>query len=168
MSTRPRARRRTGLRLVPLVLLLVFIAEVATLIAVGRLIGVAWTILLLLGTSVLGVWLVRREGRRTWAALRETARSGEMPSRQVADALLVMVGGVLLIPPGFVTDLVGLIFVLPFTRPVARIGLEAVLVRRMIAVGGPGPAPPPGRARVERTQDDTSGEVIEGEIVEDE
>lgn len=168
MSSHPRARRRPGLRLVPLVLLLLFVGEVATLIAVGRLIGVAWTILLLLGTSVLGVWLVRREGRRTWTALREAVRSGRMPSRQVADALLVMVGGVLLVPPGFVTDLVGLIFVLPFTRPLARIGLEAVIARRMVAAGGPGPAPPPGRARVERTQDDTSGEVIEGEIVEDE
>ena len=160
-------RRRRRLRIVPLALLLTFVVEVAVLILVGRLIGVGWTILLLLSTSVLGGWLVRREGRRTWRALGEAVRSGEMPSRQMADAVLVWVGGALLLPPGFVTDVIGLLAVLPFTRPVARIGLEAIIARRVIAVvpGGDRTAPP-GQARVRRTED-ASGEIVEGEIVDD-
>lgn len=162
-------RRRRRLRLIPLALLLTFVVEIAVLILVGRLIGIGWTILLLLATSVLGGWLVRREGRRTWRALGEAMRSGEMPSRQMADAALVMVGGALLLVPGFVTDVIGLLAVLPFTRPVARIGLEVLIARRIIAVvpGAGGPAAQPGQARVNRTED-TSGEIIEGEIVDDE
>lgn len=162
-------RRRRRLRLIPLALLLTFVVEIAVLILVGRLIGVGWTILLLLATSVLGGWLVRREGRRTWRALGEAMRSGEMPSRQMADAALVMVGGAMLLVPGFVTDVIGLLAVLPFTRPVARIGLEVLIARRIIAVvpGAAGPAAQPGQARVNRTED-TSGEIIEGEIIDDE
>lgn len=162
-------RRRRRVRWIPLVLLLTFVLEVAVLILVGRLLGVGWTIVLLLATSVLGGWLVRREGRRTWRALGEATRSGEMPSRQMADAVLVWVGGAMLLAPGFVTDVIGLLVVLPFTRPLARIGLEVLIARRVIAVvpGAGGPASPPGQARVHRTKDD-SGEVVEGEIIDDE
>ncbi|MGO1165915.1 MAG: FxsA family protein [Janibacter sp.] len=163
-------RRRRRVRLIPLALLLTFVIEVAALILVGRLIGVGWTIILLLSTSVLGAWLVRREGRRTWRALGEALRSGEMPSRQMADAVLVWVGGAMLLVPGFVTDVIGLLVVLPFTRPVARIGLEVLIARRVIAVVPGAGAPPsqPGQAQVRRTTDtDTSDEVIEGEIVDE-
>lgn len=162
-------RRRRRVRLIPLALLLTFVLEVAVLILVGRLIGVGWTILLLLATSVLGAWLVRREGRRTWRALGEATRKGQMPSREIADAVLVLVGGVLLLVPGFVTDVLGLLAVLPFTRPLGRIGLEVLIARRIIAVvpGASGPSPQPGQARVNRTED-TSGEIVEGEIIDDE
>lgn len=166
-------RRRRRVRLIPLALVLTFVVEVAVLILVGRLIGIGWTIVLLLSTSVLGAWLVRREGRRTWRALGEAMRSGEMPSRQMADAVLVWVGGAMLLVPGFVTDVVGLLVVLPFTRPVARIGLEALIARRVIAVvpGAAGPAPGPGQARVRRARDTpdktASDDVVEGEIIDD-
>lgn len=166
-------RRRRRVRLIPLALLLTFVLEVAVLILVGRLIGVGWTILLLLATSVLGAWLVRREGRRTWRALAEATRSGALPSRQMADAALVLVGGVLLLVPGFVTDVIGLLAILPFTRPVARIGLEALIARQVIAVvpgavpGAGGTPPQPGQARVNRTEEDATGEIVEGEIIDE-
>ncbi len=164
-------RRRRRVRIIPLVLVLAFVIEVAVLILVGRLIGIGWTILLLLATSVLGAWLVRREGRRTWRALGEAVRSGEAPSREMADAVLVWIGGALLLAPGFVGDVIGLLVVLPFTRPVARIGLEAVIARRIAVIPGAGgrsagPQPQPGQARVHRTED-SSGEVVEGEVVDD-
>ncbi|WP_435198548.1 FxsA family protein [Janibacter sp. GS2] len=161
-------RRRRGVRLVPLALLLTFVLEIAVLILIGRVIGIGWTIVGLLATSVLGAWLVRREGRRTWLALGDALRSGEMPSRQMADAVLVWAGGAMLLVPGFVTDVIGLLVVLPFTRPVARIGLEVLIARRVIAVvpGAGGPTPQSGQARVRRTKD-ASGEVVEGEIVDD-
>jgi len=142
-----------GGRLVPvLVVLLVVvpILEVSVLIAVGRAIGGWQTLALLLVESLLGAWLVRREGARAWAALATALRTGRMPSRELTDAALVLVGGTLLLTPGFVTDVVGFAFVLPFTRPLAR-GLLVHLVERRLLAGvrpfGPpfGPGPRPGR-----------------------
>lgn len=150
--------------LIPLVLVVWAIVEVAVLIAVGRWIGFWPTLLLVIVMSVLGAWLLRREGRRTWQALRGAMRSGQMPSREIADAILVLIGGLLLTLPGFVSDVIGLLFVLPFTRPVARIGLEALVARRLLAAGMP---VAPGEARVRRTRDRDGGEVVEGEIVDD-
>lgn len=149
---------------IPLAIVVWVIVEVAALIAVGRWIGFWPTLLAVVVLSALGAWLLRREGRRTWQALRQALRSGQMPSREIADAVLVLVGGLLLTLPGFVSDVIGLVFVLPFTRPVARVGLEAVVARRLLAAGMP---VAPGEARVRRTRDRDGGEVIEGEIVDD-
>ena len=165
-------RRRGPLWLVPVALLGTLVIELAVIITVGRQIGAGLTILLLILSSLIGAWFVRREGRRTWRTLATTLRSGQMPSREIADAVLVFLGGALLTVPGFVTDLVGFILVLPFTRPIARIGLEVIVARRLLAIGVPGPTgasprPQAGPAQVRRTEDRT-GEVIEGEIVEGE
>ena len=109
-----------GLGLVFVLLLVVPILEIATIIAVGRVIGGWQALVLLLVESALGAWLVRREGARAWKALTTALNTGQMPSRQLADAALVLVGGTLLLAPGFLTDLVGFFFILPFTRPIAR------------------------------------------------
>ncbi|WP_245634480.1 FxsA family protein [Janibacter limosus] len=150
----------------PLALVLWVILEVAVLIAVGRWIGFWPTLLLVIVLSALGAWLLRREGRKTWQSLRTALRSGQMPSREIADAVLVFVGGVLLTLPGFVSGIVGLVFVLPFTRPVARIGLETLVARRLLAAGM---SVAPGEARVRRTRDrdEGDGDVVEGEIVDE-
>jgi UPF0716 protein FxsA len=119
----------------PLVLVLAFLAvplaEIYLIIQVGQVIGAAWTIALLILDSVLGAWLVRVEGRRAWAALQHALRSGRMPSRELADAALVLVGGTLLLTPGFMTDAVGFFLLLPLTRPLAR-RLLAWFVRRRV------------------------------------
>lgn len=157
-------------------LLLVPLLEIVGIVWVGRAIGPWWTVGLLLALCALGAWLVRREGARTWRALREAANSGRMPAREMADAAVVLVGGILLLAPGFVTDAVGLFLVLPLTRPLTRRWLEAVVRGRVIGgvvprgpgpwdgrAGGAGPGPPgpTGRSRSGR------GEVIEGEIVDE-
>lgn len=154
-------------------LLLVPLLEIVVIVWVGRAIGPWWTVGLLLALSALGAWLVRREGVRTWRALREAANSGRMPAREMADAAVVLVGGILLLAPGFVTDAVGLFLVLPLTRPLTRRWLEAVVRARVIGgvtprapgpwdggAGAAGPGPT-GRSRSGR------GEVIEGEIVDE-
>ena len=127
-------------------LLVVPLLEVVVIIAVGRAIGGWQTFFLLLAESMFGAWLVRREGARAWAALQEALTTGTMPSRQLSDAALVMVGGVLLLAPGFITDIVGFFLVLPFTRPLARRLLEAVVARRLLA----GVYAPGGRMRAVR------------------
>lgn len=126
------ARRRVGAILV-LLLLVVPILEVVVIIAVGRAIGGWPTFGLLLLESALGAWLVRREGARAWLALTSALSTGRMPAGELADAALVLVGGTLLLAPGFVTDVVGFAFVLPFTRPLARALLVGLVERRLLA-----------------------------------
>ena len=96
------------------------IAEVAVLIASGRLIGAWPTVGLMLFTSLLGAWLAQREGRRTWTALRQAFAENRMPTGELADAVLIMIGGLFLMLPGFISDVIGLICLLPFTRPLGR------------------------------------------------
>lgn len=165
----------TGLLL--LAFLLVPIAEIYVIVQVGEAIGGWQTVVLLLFWSALGAWLVRREGRRAWRALQGAVGIGRLPGREVADGALVLVGGALLLTPGFITDGVGLLLVLPFTRPLARRALSAYAARRAgrslfgrratlrtRIYRGPGrppdrsDAPPPGRPRGPR--------VIEGERVQ--
>jgi UPF0716 protein FxsA len=136
-----RRRRPRVLRWVFLALLVVPIIEIAAIIAVGRVIGGWQTLVLLLLESALGAWIVKREGARTWNALQEALRTGRMPSRQLADAALVLIGGTLLLTPGFVTDIVGFFFILPLTRPITRAWLEAVVARRLLGPMGEWPSP---------------------------
>jgi UPF0716 protein FxsA len=90
-----------------------------------------------------------------------------MPGRELTDAALVLVGGTLLLTPGFITDIFGFFFVLPFTRPLARRGLSAFLGRRLATqLGGPnltGFIPGAGPTRPKPSADD----VIQGEVIDD-
>jgi UPF0716 protein FxsA len=163
---------------VPLLLVLAFLliplVEIYLIIQVGQAIGAAWTILLLVADSVLGAWLVRREGRRAWAALQNAVGSGRMPSRELADAGLILVGGTLLLTPGFLTDVVGFFLLLPVTRPLARRLLGWFVSRRLLGTRrrsvywttgpAPGPMPDRGGGTASRRPGDR---VIEGEIVDD-
>lgn len=96
------------------------IIEIYVIIQVGQLIGAVPTIVLLVVESLIGAWILKNEGRRAWLALRESVESGQLPGRELADGALVLIGGTLLLTPGFVTDIVGFFLVLPFTRPLAR------------------------------------------------
>ena len=155
----PRARRPRWLAVVFVLLLVVPVLEIAVIVAVGRVIGGWQTLLLLVLESLLGAWLVRREGARAWSALTTALNTGRMPSRELADAALVLVGGTLLLTPGFVTDVVGFFFILPMTRPLGRGVLERVVARRLLGgLFGP-PRGPGGRGGP------GEGDVIEGEVV---
>ena len=177
----PYARRRRPrvLRWVFLLLLIVPVIEIAAIIAVGRAIGGWQTLVLLVLESFLGAWIVKREGARTWAALQEALRTGRMPGRQLSDAALVLIGGTLLLTPGFVTDIVGFFFILPLTRPLTRAWLEVVVTRRLLGPMGEWPAGPTGPA-APRTSSGSgaatggtaprstgdSPDVIQGEVVD--
>ena len=153
-------------------LVLLPIIEIITLIWVGKTLGVLPTLGLLVGMAVLGAWLARRETGRTYAALNKAVQTGRMPTDEVTDAILVMVGGFLLILPGFVTDLVGLLLVLPFTRPAARRLLQTVVAAKALGVtrggrsGGAGAGS--GDAGTGRGGQPGRGQVIEGEVVSEE
>lgn len=129
-------RRPPWVWLVFLALLVVPLAEIALIVAVGKVIGGWQTVALLLVESALGAYLVKREGRRTWQALRVALNTGKMPGRELADAALVLIGGTLLLTPGFLTDIAGFFFILPFTRPITRRWLQGVVERRLLPRSG--------------------------------
>lgn len=155
-----RGRRPRWLRWVFLALLVVPIVEIAAIIGVGKVIGGWPTVLLLVVESAIGAWIVRREGSRAWGALRGALTSGRMPSKELADAALVLIGGTLLLTPGFVTDVVGFFFILPITRPIARVWLEAAVARRLLGATGGWPPAPGGRGPGDPP------DVVQGEIVD--
>jgi UPF0716 protein FxsA len=147
----PRRRRRGFGWLLFVAFLVIPVVEIYVLIQIGQVIGAWWTILLLIADSVFGSWLIRREGVRAWRALQAALTEGRMPARELADAALIVFGGTLMITPGFVTDLVGLLAILPVTRPIARRMLTAVVTRRLVRnVRRPGPP----------------GDVVQGEVVD--
>src|ERR687890_386427 len=115
--------------LLPLVLLFIAvpIAELAVIIQVGQAIGIWWTIALLVADSLLGSWLMRHQGRAAWRRFNETVQGGRVPAREVLDGALVIFGGALLLTPGFITDILGLVLLVPPTRAAIR----AVLLRRL-------------------------------------
>lgn len=129
----------------PLLLLLfivVPIVELAVIIQVGGYIGVWQTITLLVLDSVIGAVLVKREGRRAWDAFRQALAETRWPGDEVTQGALVLFGGALLLTPGFVTDLVGFLAVLPPTRAVI-----SRVVRRSVT-----PAPLKEALRIRDTQ----------------
>ena len=170
-----RRRPRAGAVILAL-FLVVPLVELAIAIQVGRWIGAVPTILLLLFESFLGAWIVRREGGAAWRSLMASAESGKPPTRELADAVLVLIGGTLLLTPGFLTDIVGFVFVIPATRalvrrPVMR-WLGRAVARRFVTFGAfpagagfPPGFPPPGNGR-SAGPDVVAGEVVEGQVVE--
>ena len=101
----------------------------------------------------------RQEGRRAWQALRTALNTHRPPAKELADGALILIGGTLLLTPGFATDVAGFLLVLPFTRPIFRRLLTAYLGSRItVAVAGRtarGPGPTAGDA------------VVRGEVVEE-
>lgn len=142
--------------------LVVPIVEIYVIVKVGGLLGVLPTVAILLAVSVVGAAVVRHEGRRAWQALNQAVAHGQMPGRELADGALVLTGGALLLTPGFVTDAVGLVLVLPPLRPFVRRALFALARRRARIIA----------ARAERPQDGAPGPdrgqpVIRGEVIDD-
>jgi UPF0716 protein FxsA len=124
------------------------IAELFVIIQMGSWIGVLPTIALLIADAVLGAWLLRSQGRGAWRRFNGAVQEGRVPAREVADGGLIMFGGALLLTPGFLTDILGILMILPPTRAIMRAALTRTAMRRMtIAVTG---SEPPRRTRGER------------------
>jgi UPF0716 protein FxsA len=142
--------------LLPLVLLFIAVplAELAVIIQVGQAIGVWWTIGLLLLDSILGSWLMRHQGRSAWRRFNAALQEGRVPTREVLDGALVIFGGALLLTPGFITDILGGVLLIPPTRAVVRGILARRLANRMIVSAG--------RARTRPPSDyDVEGEAVD-------
>jgi UPF0716 protein FxsA len=159
-------------RLLLLFLLVVVpIVEISVIVAVGQQIGAVPTVLLLLASAVVGTWLLRREGAKAWRAFRVALDERRPPAAEVVDGVLVLAGGLLMMLPGFVTDVLGLLLVLPPTRRIFRgvalvqlagrlpagvLGPLYVRSRRQRSAGSPPPPPQPS----------APAPVLEGEVLD--
>lgn len=135
------------------------LAELYVIVQVGQLIGIWPTLALLLADAVLGSLLLRHQGREAWQRFNAALAARRFPGKEVADGALIVVGGTLLVAPGFLTDIAGLLLLLPPTRALARRAFRGYFSRRFLVIGGfpgggpgrgpagPGSAPPPGGRR---------------------
>jgi UPF0716 protein FxsA len=125
----------------PLLLFLAFIVvplvELYVIIQVGQWLGALPTIGLLVLSSVLGTALMRSQGRAVWWRFRATVAAGRPPAREVLDGVLVIVGGALLLAPGFITDAFGILLLAPPSRAAIRAALlRGVRGRLLVALAG--------------------------------
>jgi UPF0716 protein FxsA len=139
--------------MLPLLLLLFIVVplvELYVIIQVGQAIGALPTIALLLLDSIVGSLLLRSQGRTAWRRFNEAIGGGRVPAREVADGAMVIFGGALLLTPGFVTDILGALFLLPPTRALLRRLLGRAAARRVVVATPFGTmrrgrrSPPPG------------------------
>jgi UPF0716 protein FxsA len=114
------------------------ILELYVIVQVGQWIGLVPTLALLLADAVLGSLLLKHQGRGAWRRFNEALAARRFPGKEVADGLLIMIGGTLLLTPGFITDLFGLFLLIPPTRAIARRVLKRLTVGRFMVVGMPG------------------------------
>jgi UPF0716 protein FxsA len=131
-----------------LALLAASIVELTVLIAVGHAIGVLATVGLLVLASLVGAVLLRRESARTLAAFVEAIRTRRPPHQELLDGTLIAAAGVLIVLPGFVSDILGLLLLIPFTRALVRARILRSVSRRTPVRCAP-------------------GAVIEGEVVDE-
>ena len=129
--------------LIALFLVVPFVELYVILEVVGPALGAPLTILLLAVDSVIGALLFKSQGRSVWRRFNLTLAEGRVPHREVVDGVLVIFGGAFLITPGFISDIVGILFLLPPTRTVIRRLLIRRLGRRVMV------ARPRGRFDVE-------------------
>jgi UPF0716 protein FxsA len=116
------------------------IIEIYVIIQIGSLIGVWPTVALLIADAVLGSMLLRHQGRGAWRRFNVALAERRFPGREVADGLLVAIGGTLLLTPGFATDIFGAILLIPPTRALVRRLMRGYVGRRFLVMSVPGPA----------------------------
>jgi UPF0716 protein FxsA len=120
------------LGLLALLFLVVPLVELAVIIQIGQWLGVADTIALLVLMSVAGAWLAKREGLAVLRRIQQQLERQRMPGAELLDAGLILLAGALLLTPGFLSDAVGLLLLLPPVRAAVRRGLRRYLARRFV------------------------------------
>ena len=136
---------------VPLLLLALFlllpIAELYVIIQVGQAIGRVPTLAILVLDGFVGAALARSQGRAAWERFNRALADGRVPARETFDGAMIILGGALLLTPGFITDVVGFSLLLPPTRALVRSGVSRLARRRvafMWTVASPRRRPPSG------------------------
>jgi UPF0716 protein FxsA len=135
---------------VPLLLLaflLLPIAELYVIIQIGQAIGLVPTLALLVVDALLGAALARSQGRAAWERFNRALAAGRVPARETFDGAMIILGGALLLTPGFITDVFGLALLIPPTRALIRRGVARLARRRMAFTWRVSRFPPEGAGR---------------------
>ncbi|SFQ06589.1 FxsA family protein [Salibacterium halotolerans] len=114
-----------------LLLIIVPAFEIGILILSGNIIGVWPTILLIILTGLLGAWLARREGMETLRTARLQMQNNEIPGSLALDGICILIGGAVLLTPGFITDAAGFFLLIPYTRGIVKALLQKVFKKLM-------------------------------------
>jgi UPF0716 protein FxsA len=136
-----------------LIFLIVPVVEIYILIQVGQVIGALWTILLVVLTAVIGVHLLKSQGLSTLSRAQQKMNSGEMPAQELLEGFALVIAGAFLLTPGFFTDALGFLLLIPHTRVLIMKSLASRLVASgsVVMQGG-----------FNAQQGKTQGDVIEG------
>ena len=135
------------------------IVEIAILINVGEQIGGWYTVAIVILTAFAGAHLVRQQGLSTLMQAQKKMQAGTMPGQEMAEGLLLVIAGVLLVTPGFITDGIGFLLSLPMTRPLIAKGLVKHLSLRVVSTSFDG-----NFAQQQPFSRDKSDDIIEGEF----
>jgi len=138
------------IQIVFLVFVTIPFIEIYLLLQIGGIVGVFPTILLVVGTAVVGAGLLRQQGLATWVRLQENLAKGELPAYEMVEGPILLVGGALLLTPGFFTDVIGFACLIPGMR---RKIAQYIIEKRLVGAGG-GQRPPSAK----------EPDVIEGEF----
>ncbi|TKD67907.1 FxsA family protein [Pseudalkalibacillus hwajinpoensis] len=118
-------------RILLLFIIIVPALEIALLLLSGRTLGLIPTVLLIISTGVLGAWLARREGSEAIQKVNRQMQTGQMPGDAILDGLCILIGGVVLLTPGFITDAVGFLLLIPATRKPFKRWMLTFIERKM-------------------------------------
>ena len=139
--------------LIAISFLLIPVIEIYLLIQVGQVIGAGWTVLMVVLTAVIGVWLLKIQGLSTLTRAQQRLQENQLPAREILEGMALVVAGAFLLTPGFFTDGIGFLLLFPPTR----IWLASLLASRMVVSSSLHGQPMPGQPR----QRD-NGNVIDG------
>ena len=141
------------------------IAEIYLLIEVGSVIGVFPTIILVVGTAVLGAALLRHQGLSTLTRFQNNMAAGQLPATEMLEGVLLIIGGALLMTPGFFTDTIGFLCLIPVSRKVI---VHFLVKRSIIKVAGMSGASSYSTSNQSQAPKDSNGSIYEGEFTEKE
>jgi UPF0716 protein FxsA len=155
---------------VPLLLLVVLfivvpLLELYVILQVGDAIGLGWTLLILVADSILGSMLLKSQGRQVWRRFNDATAAGRIPHSEIIDGVLIIFGGAFLLTPGFLTDIVGLFFLIPPTRALFRRMVRGAIERGTLWGRVGGAAVRAGRERQAR-RTGVPGDYVEGTATE--
>lgn len=143
------------------------LVELCLVLLLGQYLGIAWTIVFIIGTGILGTWLARTQGLSTYRRIQQELSQGRMPTDSLIDGALILVAGLLLITPGVLTDLVGIMLMIPPSRALFRRQLMAWFQRNFkiqtLTTGGPRPS---GDGVVDSYATESSGGPAESRRIE--
>lgn len=106
-----------------IIFILVPLIELMILIEIGGVIGSLWTFIIIISTAIIGAKLVRQQGLQTWGKIQQQMAQGQIPAQSLFDGICILVSGVLLLTPGYITDIIGILLLTPPFRAMAYAGI---------------------------------------------